>query len=518
MYPKLLRIFQLKVTILVLISSFFIFLSCDLQSEVSVSFINQSEMKNRFSVQESTFKKVYNLVQVHLSRFKSYPDFGKPNIQNVFPLLDLSGQRGTFFEVKLTSEDYSNHGYIIVSLSQNYLPILKFAMRGESHVERLKKRVGHWHFNAVFFSPFYITAEDDEGKLLSALGTRPAFLNDEPQPLKKKLSDYASFKKRFLKHQDDVSKAKRELIQKAWKRIFEISSENLIAGTGDYIDVDDLPVHNYQKLTADHHYSIPRYTQIPDGEGANTHNFMSGCVACAWMCLIGYYDNTFTPDLLRGTHIGNSIGFNGYQDHTMMKLSQHLGTENCDGEGCVYLDDIDRGYSFITGELGYTILERKKTENGGMDALQIVYDYLCWSVPSIIATEDHACLAYEVWANMDSDSEDHFVKVFKGLSGPSSSSSYYQEYMNDPFIPFEELAGAWTLKHIHPNTKVDLDRTTIARPAVAELGRKLLIAYRKEDCNIGLLFFSDGQTVETEKTLMATGRGAPDVAVEPSGK
>ena len=500
-------------------------------------------MENKFTIRKSLLEDVRKLVDIHIKRFKNLPQFGNPSIHTIWPLSDPMGNKDHFYEIKLTSEKNPDNGYVIVSLSKDFPPILKFAVHGLSHMEMLRESVGHWHFNAVLFTPFYIVAEDDDGNRLCEIGRPPVIFNKKPQRMKK-TNNYSEFKKRFMKYRIIALKRAKEDIDKSWKLVTSSSSSG-------FIDESNIPLHSYQILTANHCTSLPRYIQIPPNTGANTKDYYSGCVATAWMCLFGYYDNTYTPDIFRGTHMGHmqyEHNFTSYADHMLIGLSKHLGTFESmfvDGpDGSVYNWNIDRGYSFINSPYiwhrSHQNVEVDYTESGGMQALQIVYDYLGYGAPSVIIIDGHALVAYEVWANNDNVSEAHFLKVYDGWRGRGAyyinnqiTTSSDRDYQGDPFIPFEMLKGAYSLKKIEIaqhrcySSRVDIGYFLVnydisTPPAIADFNNKLVVVCRSNNGSICGITSTDGRNWDTSTgphfTISTSGSGSPSVVVEPSGK
>jgi hypothetical protein len=480
-------------------------------------------MKKRFSISKSLMQKVTQLAEIHMKRFEAEPDFGNSRISKVYPLLDIRGRRDTLFEVKFSTPDEPDHGYVIVSTSEDYLPVLKFAFHGLTNIERLKSKVGNWAFNPVYFTPLYLVAEDDRGRYITAIGSPPVDLRDKGKSSGPKQgresrtanASYESFKQQFLKRTFPVPKERKTLIKKAWARIKK----------SPFIDPNDIPAHNYQTVTAKNYESIPRYYQLLENEGANTHDFATGCVANAWMGLIGYFDNTTTPDVLRGTHSGNSYSLNDYQERVMVALSEYLGTYQGDEEppyghaGLVDWEHTKKGYDFIKTYLKRDIGYSAAKKESGMPVLQIIYDYLCsYETPSVAGINlggdvGHAVIAYEVKANWDDASEDHFVRVYTGDRDDSLRS-----FAEDPYIAFEDLYEVCALSWIDTGTEVPLPWKSLNVPAFGDLGGRLVMAFRMDTGHIGLAYSSDGKNFQLTSDIISNGKGAPSIAVEPGGK
>ncbi|MBN2289360.1 MAG: hypothetical protein JXQ83_08505 [Candidatus Glassbacteria bacterium] len=506
-------------------------------------------MKTRFSISEHSHRKAHNIAQILLSRFRNYKGFGNPRIHTIYPLLGPDGAKDVFFEVKLTSQENMDHGYVIVSLSEDYFPVMKFAMRGKTHLEKLVAKVGHWEFNPVFFTPFYLVAENDKGDLLAETGNSPIPFRKRGKERKRKPISYRSFKRGFLRHREQFLKNKQKDCEKAWEILKKIgqATKSQEDYEEDFLYEDDLSPGNYNTITAYHHLSFPRYKQIQPNTGANDQDFWSGCTACAWMCLIGYHDNTMTPDLLRGSHLSNKPSQDDYPGRVMVQLSKHLGTYDAwcvaGPGGVVSDDDTVKGYSFITDKLGHEIKTHYVyagqihpqvpafTEDGGMDSFNLILNYLYLGRPSLITIPGHALNAYEARVNQDPSVDDHYLKIYDGWDGQSlyqtSNGNWtldpYQDYLNDPFIPYGMLDSAYSLMEVVTRNRVRFNRRSASRPATAEFDGRLVIAYRKVDndssnFSIGLIFSADGRSIESERFFAAVGNGAPSIAAEPSGK
>lgn len=456
--------------------------------------------------------KVTQLAQIHINRFKGKPEFSSPMINEVYPLFTASGKRDILFEVKFSSSNQNDNGSAIIALSNQFSPIPRFTFEGPAVVELLQKKVGHWNFKTIYFTPLYMVAESEEGKLLAEIGKRPSLLF-RPYKGKGRIKfNYPSFKKQFIKQFDKIIERKKGDYEKAWNLILKKKkTDKSKSGSTDYISPWDVPLGQYQTRNADHYWRLPMYRQIPPHFGVNNNDFKSGCVACAWLCLIGYYDNTTALDIMRGTHTNHSLNWSDYPDTLMMELSEYLGTFPTEtGGGAVWAEDIHNGYNFITDILEHPITGKRYTTEGCMKAFQIVYDKLLTKgVPSVISVPGHALIAYGVMANMVNLSENHFLRVYTGMTDPSPFSTY---------IPFEELDGAWSMDEIETTSHYKLNIKSLSPPAVVDLGDELLIAYRKLNGNIGLLYSEDGENIMSEDEIIATGKGSPSVTYDDNGK
>jgi hypothetical protein len=486
-------------------------------------------MKIRLSIPRALHKKAYMLARVHMTRFHYRLDFRNADIQYIHPLLDPSGKIGVFFEVKFSSLEHPDNGFLIISLSKSFPPIIMFAFEGRARTEYLTEKVGHLNFNTVFYSPSYMVAEDDNGKMLSDLGQRPPVLctkDKVPSKHFKGLNDYEVFKKCFILQRDIYLKKAKKAFDDSWKLVEEIiASGGTSVNRSDYpTDLSSLPNHYYKEILAIFSESIPAYKQIDPYVGANGgtygNDFHTGCAATAWMSLIGYYDNTITPDLLRGTHASNSTDFNGYQDHIMEKLSWALQTHADGDQGKVHWHDMDKGYDFIRKNLNHTI-EGENSDDGAsrIRTLQTVMDNLSINrVPSIVALPNHYVVAYGVVINLDDASED----------GLSTSDHYYKVYWgsgsrnDDVYIPYELASnGYWTLRRINSMSEVNTGiRTTLRSsiPVFIDLGDRILMGLRTNNNKIKFYRSDDGRNFSYSFEIVSNGKRAPSFALEPSGK
>lgn len=483
-------------------------------------------MKIRFSIPREIHRKAFAIAQIHLSRFHHRIDFRNAAIQIIYPLLDPSGKEGVFFEAKFSSPEKPDNGFAIISVSKNYLPIIMFTFEGITIIEGLRKKIGHRNFNTVFYSPSYIVAEDFDGKILESYGHRPPVMctrKDLSPKHFRGLDEYGSFKKCFLLQREIYLKKTKGTFKNSWKLIDEILSQGASSGQpSDYpSDSSSLPPHNYEEILADHFESIPHYDQIDPNVGANQdHDFHSGCGATAWMGLVGYYDNSITPDLLRGTHWAIGPDSNSYQDHIMVSLSEALGTQEDGDEGKVRFNHMHRGFGFIKGTLNHPIEDEEYDEGASsIETLQKVYDNLCfYGVPSIVALPDHFVVAYGALMNLDGADEeyfttsDHYLKVNWGW-GPSNS---------DVYIPYE-LAnnGYWTLRRINSISEVNTGITTTiynTKPIFVDLGSRILMGLRTDHEKISFYRSDNGQDFTLSFEIPSNGKSAPSFALEPGGK
>lgn len=375
--------------------------------------------KDRFN--DKRISDVFRIAEIHLKKFKNYK-YNKNiirNISNIYPIFEPFGKEPTVFEVILQNEQSKKEGYILISLTRKFPPVIKFSFTGKSDFENLREKVGSTEFIPVIYTPFYIAAEDKHGNLINHYGEIPTIHSDIKSSDKE--FDYPLFKKCFMEYREKKIKKMEKYTLHKWnkilkKKIVSIDDESAV----DYIEPSDVPDHDFQIVTADYYEYLARYTQIAPNSGANSsHNFHTGCTACAWMCLIGYYDNVYTLDLLRGTHYTRGAD-DSYLSRVMVSLSEHLGThksKNGNGGSCDP-DNIKRGFSFIENVMGYSITNKKYVEDDGIPALQLVYDYLCfYNVPSVISIPGHSLIAYEVLADRNDDRGDHYLKVYQGWGG-----------------------------------------------------------------------------------------------------
>ena len=147
--------------------------------------------------------------------------------------------------------------------------------------------------------------------------------------------------------------------------------------------------------------------------GANSLPWSSGCGSLAWMGVIGYHNNTRTLNLLRGTSYSNQSEDN-YIPQVLMALSTYMGTFPANGDdGGINDDDNLKAYQFIKSKLGFPVPYKVHTFSGGVSALQVTYDAICFQGSlSVTSVPGHALVAYEVLLDLSDNSKDHFVHVY----------------------------------------------------------------------------------------------------------
>jgi len=455
-------------------------------------------------------KVAFKIAQIHLKKFEKLNKNIERHISSIYSLYEPDNKEPTIFEILLKDDKGIKNGYILVSVTKKYPPVLKFSFTGRCLYDYLKEKIGTDFFVPIIYTPFFIVAETKDGKYLDHYGELETF----PQDIKKlaKEFDYQKFKRCYIEQKQKKIKKIEGSTLKKWNAITRKTKKSGDESNVEYIDPSDVPDYDFQVVTADHPEYLARYTQISPNTGANSaHNFYTGCTACAWMCLIGYHDNLYTLDVLRGTHYDRGTS-SSYPSKVMVALSEHLGThkaKDSDGGSC-NPGNIKKGYSFIKNVMGFTIVNQKYKEDDGIPALQVVYDALCfWGVPSVISIPGHSLIAYEVLADFDDSRGDHYLRVYQGWGGT-----------DDPYISYDLIDdGAWTFERINTKNEVKLDFQSLTTPVCLELGdpqtqTELMIAIRLENENIGIIYSNDGTHFEMRYQIDATGTTPPSITVE----
>ncbi|MBN1267779.1 MAG: hypothetical protein JXA25_19975 [Anaerolineales bacterium] len=447
-----------------------------------------------------------NIARIHLLKMRGVPEFAGLDIGTINTLKDPGSGKDLFFDVKLTGPEREDSGYILVCISRDYPPVITFSSDGPSLVEQLEKKAGERSFVPVFYTAMFVVAEEKSGAYLADYGIYPEL------PVKKKWGKkeleapfeklYPDFKRSFLKYRAVELEHMKPFVSRNWDSIDACFKGDGTVETAGYIDESNVPENDYLAYGAAHNRSIPSFTQIPPRTGVNERRFYSGCGACAWMCLIGYHDNVFTSDVLRGSDLGDSTDRVGYQDKVMMELSKHLGTCWCFGMGSTPEGYMDRGYAFVEDYLGHTCRNTDFTNRRGDAALDIVLKYLDeYKVASVISMPGHALIAYQLLYDQG-ESEDHYLRVYNGDGSGRG---------NDPYISFSQLKGAWSMEAIEPRTHVTLPWASPDVPAFADAGDYLAVAFRAENGDIVLATSEDGEQFEIGKRYPGSGKSAPSL-------
>ena len=456
---------------------------------------------------DKKMKIAFRIAQIHLKKFEKHNRSINRLVGSITPLFEPDSKEPTIYDVALQNEKGKQDGYLLVSLTRKYPPVIKFSFTGKSDYHHLKEKIEKPEFFPIIYTPFFIIAETKDGEYIDYYGDLETFPNDIKKMGKK--FDYTKFKTCYIKHKEKKRIKMEKSVLKKWNAITKKTAGDI--SDVQYIDPANVPNYDFQVLTAYHSEYLARYTQIDPYTGANSaHDFYSGCTACAWMCLIGYHDNVYTLDLLRGTHYDRGTD-NSYPSRVTVKLSEHLGThkaKNGNGGSCDPRN-IKNGYGFIENKMGFSIKNKMYREDDGIPALQVVYDALrLWGVPSVISIPGHSLIAYEILADFYDDRGDHYLKVYQGWG------------TDDPYISYDLIDdGAWAFERINTNNEVNTNIRSLATPVTLELGdsqhsTELVIATRLENENIGIIYSSDGKHFQLRYEIEATGTTPPSMAVE----
>jgi hypothetical protein len=98
--------------------------------------------------------------------------FNNLKVANVNTMYKSDTKNVACYEVIL-SQNNKEVGYVIVGAYENEdLPIIEFSNEEKSHYSRFKKQLNRADFKMIRFSTNYVTAEDNNGKLLHEIGNR----------------------------------------------------------------------------------------------------------------------------------------------------------------------------------------------------------------------------------------------------------------------------------------------------------------------------------------------------------
>ncbi len=112
------------------------------------------------------------IAQDLLASFQDLPGFANAAVAETFPIYDQDGISIAYYEVKFRSPDGKDAGYAILSADERDLPIVEFSHQGTTHFERFQQETKE-PFRMVRYGAGYITAESQQGALLSEIGLRP---------------------------------------------------------------------------------------------------------------------------------------------------------------------------------------------------------------------------------------------------------------------------------------------------------------------------------------------------------
>ena len=78
----------------------------------------------------------------HLLSFKELPGYAEASFGEMIPMYAADGKTVTHYEAKISSPHQPNNGYVVISATEDDLPVVEFAHEGPTRFERLKARVG----------------------------------------------------------------------------------------------------------------------------------------------------------------------------------------------------------------------------------------------------------------------------------------------------------------------------------------------------------------------------------------
>lgn len=303
-------------------------------------------MGSRESIEMSLVDKV---IKEHIISFKELPGFDSARPDEIHPIYDLDGKSVAYYEVKLISPRGKDNGYVIVSATEDDLPVVEFSEKGKTHAERFRDRLKGKSFKMIRFGPGFISAESPRGKVLDGIGERPSQVSSLPQvrcrgeagenreptrsmikarvdPLSTKdvsVAAYENAKRGYRRQKLPASELK-----KAW----EIAKSPHSPCSYDFFWADGRDNHTY-------------FLQVPPNTFPNFNGHSSGCGPTAWMNLFGWHDLNWVSSLLLGSSTTNDPLIN------MMTMNLHdlLGVFSwffAPDQGFTWPENMSRGYMY----------------------------------------------------------------------------------------------------------------------------------------------------------------------------
>jgi hypothetical protein len=112
------------------------------------------------------------IARLHIESCRNLKEWKDADAVDIFPLYG-SGKPSeiTHYEIKVSSPEQRDSGYIIVSASEETSPIPVFAVSGKTFTERLRAKSGYTETRIVWHHPFSATAMDAKGEVVAVIGT-----------------------------------------------------------------------------------------------------------------------------------------------------------------------------------------------------------------------------------------------------------------------------------------------------------------------------------------------------------
>lgn len=312
-------------------------------------------------------RQAVKIAELHLKGFSFLPEWKGATPVNVYQLFSPDDKnKVSYFEIKVSTPNKHDAGYIIVSASEEDQPIPVFATFGRSHAERLKLKSSHRARKIIWHGPTYSTAEDDKGRIVAAVGQKPTrIISDRKRRGKKKLS--GSKKPTNQKAITLPPPKEKKSPKEAWRRIKKylgsIKEQDAppagvaagsevfksIGGTGgdSGIPPSEFPVEVFGVNSALGWERSPNLDQIPANTAPNNNDYSSGCGPTAWAALVSYHNMHWDPDIL----YGSNYFMCAYINRLIMIFHDKLGTSSLSGQGFTDLEDMLKGYEVVKSYL-----------------------------------------------------------------------------------------------------------------------------------------------------------------------
>ncbi|OQW34315.1 MAG: hypothetical protein A4E19_02320 [Nitrospira sp. SG-bin1] len=386
------------------------------------------------------------LVKEALESFKDISDWTHAKAAGFKPVYDVDGN-AAYYEVIINDPQGTNRGYVLISATENDLPIVELSETAKPPFHRLAAKVGDQNFKMVYFGPGYMAAEDANGNLLGGIGERPTAIPPEARlhsrgeasnyrsvpprdPLpsiprrgihrKSNRWSYPELKQTFIRPRPTAQKLESYWIAAKSPNspcIFDTASANCPNG------------HSY-------------FLQIPKNTPPNSNNHWSGCGATAWMNLLGWHHLNFTSSLLDADRKQNGP----YIENLTMKLHDYLG-------GFTWPEDMGRGFEFLRNRLFHTsdywyrydwwITDEYWVFKVGRDAIRKKWPFIVGYFSDrhyAIGYQTRECTGHVVTIQVDSANiitmrvVHRYIRIYPGWNRDDS---------DDKWIPMETIFGIW---------------------------------------------------------------------------